>query len=74
MTDCAFAGQALQDSGREDVGDMPHTSFDVEAGVVPGHDANALLPSMLKRVQAEVGEVRRIPIALDTEDPAHVGA
>ena len=59
-------------AGRKDVGNMPHTALDVEAGAVPRHDANALLPAMLKCIEAEVGEVRRVRVALDTEDPTHV--
>ena len=39
---------------------------------VGGGDAGALLPAVLQRVEAEVGEVRRLGVAEDAEDAALV--
>ena len=63
--------EARQHLVREDLGDVPHAALDVHALAVPGADAGALLAAMLQRVEAEVGEVRRVVRVVDAEDAAH---
>ncbi len=72
VSDRARARQALQGRGAEDVGHVAHAALDVEPLAVPRHDAGALLPAVLQRIEPEVGEVRRLARAVDAEDAAHV--
>ena len=55
----------------EHVGDPAHGFFDVEGMAVGGRDPRRLLAAVLKRVEAEVGEVGDVlPRAVDAEDAA----
>ncbi len=63
--------EARQHLVREDLRDVPHAALDVHALAVPGADAGALLAAMLQRVEAEIGEIRRVVRVVDAEDAAH---
>ena len=71
MADGRVPGQVLQAVGGEDVVDVPHLADDAQLVAVGRDDAGRLLAAVLERVQAEVGEVRRLRVSVDSNDPAH---
>ena len=71
MADCRVAGQVLQAIRREDVVDVPHLAHGAQLLPIRGNDARGLLAAMLKRVQAEVSEIGRFRVSVDSNDPAH---
>jgi hypothetical protein len=52
------------------VADQPLAPFGVEPGAVEGDDAGRLLPAMLKGMQAERDNRRRVRMVEDAEDAA----
>ena len=58
-------GSSRQDVGGEDVGDQPHGLVQLKTLAVGRGDARRLLPAMLQRVQAEIGELGRFRMAVD---------
>ena len=49
----------------------PISRTDAQLVTVGRDDAGRLLAAMLERVQAEVGEIRRLRVSVDSDDPAH---
>ena len=72
VTDRDVAGQRVQRALVERIGHVAHRARYPDQGAVGGRDAGALLTAMLQRVEAEVGEVRRLGMAEDPEDAALV--
>ena len=72
VADRQMPGQPSSARFVERVGDLPHRPRDAHLAPVGGDDARALLAAMLQRVQAEVGEVRRLGMPEDPEDAAFV--
>ena len=54
----------------EAVGDVAHRLVDLQPAAVRRRDADALLAAMLQRVEAEVGQVGGLGVAVDAEDAA----
>jgi len=54
----------------EEVVDVPHPLLDEDAAAVPRRDAGGFLPAVLEGVQAEVGQVRGVAVAVDPEHTA----
>ena len=71
MADGEVAGQLLELAAREDVGDEALLLPLMEPLAVGGDDAGRFLPAVLQRVQAEVGDVGRLGVAVDADDAAH---
>ena len=67
----AMPGQVLQPVGGEDVVDVAHLAHGAQLVAVGRDDARRLLPAVLKRVQAEVREICRFRVSVDSNDPAH---
>ena len=57
MADREVAAQAGQRRLVEDLGDQAEILVDHHAGAVADRDAGGLLPAVLQRVEAEVGEL-----------------
>ena len=55
----------------ERVRDQAHGGLAMQAGRARCHDPGRLLAAMLERVQAQVGDVRGLVMAVDTKDTAH---
>ena len=72
VADRVPARQLAQDLLVEDVGDEAHRAVHEVLAPVRGRDAGALLAAVLERVEAEVGEVRRLGMAVHAEDAAGV--
>ena len=51
----------------EYIGDVALTLFNMEMFAVVGNDSRGFLASMLKRVEAEVGEIGRFFVAVDAK-------
>ena len=65
-------GSVGQHVAGEDVRHMPHGLVAVDLAAVAGADAGALLPAMLQRVEAEVGQLGRFGMAVDGDHAALV--
>ncbi len=65
-------GQITRQTGnrvwRKDIRHVPHVLVAVDLAAVARCDAGAFLPTMLKRVQPQVGEIRRFRMAVNGED------
>ena len=72
VPDRDVAGKRLERLLVERFGDLAHRARDAELLAVGGGDAGALLSAMLKRVEAEVGEIGRLGVPEDPEDAALV--
>ena len=70
VADGNISGQAAQNFRREQVGDTAHAAVVVNLAAVAGGDAGAFLAAVLERVQAEVGDVGGLGMAVDGEDSA----
>ena len=68
VPDGQFAGQLVQHSGREDIGDMTHLADTVDGAAVAGRNPSAFLSPMLKSVQAEIGEIGGFGMAVNGEN------
>ena len=66
------AGQRGERLPVECVGDVPHRAGDAYLLQVGCRDTRALLTTMLKRIEAQVGHVRRFGMTEDAEDAALV--
>ena len=65
VADGERAGNAGQHVGGEDVGDQAHGLVQLQLLAVGGGDARRFLAAMLQRVQAEVGELGGLGMAVD---------
>ena len=65
VADGQRAGKLRQHVGGEDVGDQPHGLVQLQLLAVGRGDARRFLPAMLQRVQAEVGELGGLGMAVD---------
>jgi hypothetical protein len=74
VADSGEARQVLEPIGREDVVDVPHLPHRTELVAVRGHDAGRLLTPVLEGVKAEVGQIRRFRVSVDSDHPAHGGS
>ena len=72
VADSDMPRQSLERVLVERLGDLPHRARNPELLAVGRSDAGALLPSMLERIQAEVGEVGGLGMPEDSEDAALV--
>ena len=72
MTDRGPAEQAGQHPFIEDIADVAHGPREANAAIIGDGDAGAVLPAVLQRVQAQVGDVGRILVAVNPEDAARV--
>ena len=70
VADGDMAGQRRERLLVEDVVDVAHLADRADAGAVRRRDAGALLPAMLQRVEAEIGELGGLGVAVDAEDAA----
>src|SRR5262249_7963157 len=62
----------LRELLRERIRERAHLAHGARLpGVVDRHDADRLLTTMLKGVQAELRDVRRVGMAVDSENAAH---
>src|SRR5262245_4409389 len=66
------ARQRLQQLVREDVVDQAQALRQLHAVAVAGHDARRFLAAVLQRVEAQVGEARRLRVPEDAEQAATV--
>jgi hypothetical protein len=64
-------GKALEHPGIEDIGNLAHTSLDVQLSAVPRDDTNALLPAVLQGIEAQVGHIGGVDVPLNGKDSAH---
>ncbi len=64
------AGEAAEAGLGEDVRDQPHGLLDVDGRPVGGRDPGRLLPSVLKGMEPQVGDVGGLGVSEDPEDPA----
>ena len=71
MPDCPLPSQLSQSAICEDVCYLAHPPVEMEPLAIPGDDPGALLASVLERVETEVGVVRRLAVAFNTEYAAH---
>ncbi len=65
MSDGQRARHFRQRFGGKDIGDQPHRLMQAKHLAVRRHNARRLLPTMLQRVQAQVGKLRRLRMAVD---------
>jgi len=65
-------GEALQMRFGEDLRHLAHAALRVKPRPVRGDDAGRLLASVLKGVEAEVGQVGRLRVSEDPENAALV--
>src|SRR4030095_3795333 len=72
VADGAMAGQALEPVAAEHVRPPAHRLLHVEAVPVGGGDARGLLPAVLQRVEAEIGDVGGLGMVPHAEEPALV--
>ena len=72
MTDRGPSDQAGQYSFGKDVADVTHGPRVAQAAIVGDRDASALLPAVLLRVQAQVGNVGRVLVAVNPKDAARI--
>ena len=75
IPDVADGGGARQPGERlaaEDVGDVAHAPRRAQFQPVGRDDAAALLPAVLEGVEPQVGQIRRLGVAVDAEDAAFV--
>jgi len=70
VTDRARPGEIADRRFIEIVGDVAHRFVDAQSRAVGRRDADALLPAVLQRVQAEVGEIGGLRMAVNAEDAA----
>jgi hypothetical protein len=71
MTDCLIAWEAVNRfPARKRVADKTEAAFGMEPLTVERNDAGGFLAAMLKRVQSERGDGRRIGVAENAEDAA----
>jgi hypothetical protein len=70
MTDGYVTGECFQDRWCEDIVDQAHLPVPEDPRSLRSGDAGTFLASMLKRVQAQVGQVGRFRMAVYTEDAA----
>ena len=54
----------------EDISDQAHVLVHVQSHAVRGDDAGRFLPSMLQRMQAEVGKLLRLGVGVDCHHTA----
>ena len=64
------AGHVMQDASLEDLRDQSHAFMGVELLAVGSDDARALLAAMLEGVEAVIGQLRSIRMAVNAEDTA----
>ena len=72
MTNRGPSDQAGQYSFVKDVADVTHGPREAQAAIVGDRDASALLPAVLLRVQAQVGNVGRVLVAVNPKDAARI--
>ena len=70
VTDGAAAGQLVDLIGGEDVLNQAHSAVDEKLLAVARNDARGFLPSVLQRVQAEIGQIRSLIGPKHTEHAA----
>ena len=66
------SGQRCQRRFVEDVIDVAHLANEPHALAVGRGNAGAFLSAMLQRVEAQVGQLRRLRVSVDAEDTAFV--
>src|ERR1039457_3444327 len=67
VADGGRARQALDHLGRENFLHVAEAAVQMQIDSVGGGDARRFLPAMLQRVEAEVGQLRRLGMAEDAE-------
>src|SRR5262249_4966799 len=72
MADGTGTWKLVQNFRREDFFDFAHRAVRVEFAAVARTDSGGFLAAMLKRVEAEIGELRRFSMAEDAHDAAVV--
>ena len=72
MPDCDVTGKRLEPLLVERFCDLAHRARDVGFLSVGGGNARTLLSPVLKRVEAEVGEIGRLRVPENAEDAAFV--
>ena len=72
VADGAVAAEAIEGLVGEDVVHQAHGLVDADLRAVGGRDAGRLLAAVLERVEAEVGQPRRLGMAEDPEQAAVV--
>jgi hypothetical protein len=68
VADGARAFQPIEMRLTESVGNVTHRTFESQLGAVGSNDATRLLPAVLKRVQAKVGQSGCIGMSEDSEN------
>src|SRR5262249_3191569 len=68
VTDSGGAGKFVQNIGLEDFFDLSHGAVGGKFAVVGRNDAGRFLSAMLQRIQAQVGELGRLLVAVDPDD------
>jgi hypothetical protein len=71
VTDGRGARQLAQTIFGEDLADVAHLAHPVQLLAVTGNDASRFLPPVLERVQSEIGELRRLGVAKDSDYATH---
>ena len=70
VPNAGMAYQTMQNIAGEDLRHQAHAPVDVEGLAVGGDDARTLLPTVLKGVEAVVGQFGGIRMPMDAKDPA----
>ena len=70
MSDGKLARQVRQRRRREDVRHVAHRLVTVDLPAIARRDSGAFLTAVLQRVQAQIGEVRRLRMTIDGDDAA----
>ena len=70
VPDGGVADEAVQHIAGEDLRHQAHAPVDIEGLAVGGDDAGTLLPTVLKGVEAVVGQFGGIRMPMDAKDPA----
>src|SRR5215471_3033093 len=70
MSDGESASQIAELRLAKDVSHQPHGLMSVQCHAIGGYNPRRLLPPMLQRVQAEIGELLRFWVGVNSHHPA----